>query len=144
MIETNVLRSETNGQAGAPQGETQETIGTWAKETFPGGDDLSPRHAIRLLEEVVELCLAAGARPHAIRGAALGVLGHREDHRSYAESPDKVAFEIADVEIVLRVLAHRRGVNLQAYVDRKMQVNRSRRWKANGDGTGYHVKDGAA
>ena len=41
--------------------ETQKSIGDWAKQTFPGGDDLAPRHVLRLLEEVVELAFAVGA-----------------------------------------------------------------------------------
>jgi NTP pyrophosphatase (non-canonical NTP hydrolase) len=133
--------------------ETQAMIGAWAKRTFPGGDDLSPRHCLRLLEEVIELCLAAGAKHTDVMrttaaqlekaGAVMSLLGGLLD---VSDSPDldKVPEEMADCEIVLRVLAQRRGVDLQAEVDRKMAVNRSRRWAVDGDGTGYHVKEGDA
>jgi hypothetical protein len=127
--------------------ETQATIGRWADATFPGGDPLSPRHVLRLLEEVVELCLASGAshddayvvveRAASIERGKSG-RGYME-HRP--ESPEKVARELADCAIVLDVLAERRGVDLRAEVDAKMKINRGRRWKVNGDGTGYHLGD---
>jgi NTP pyrophosphatase (non-canonical NTP hydrolase) len=121
--------------------ETQETIGRWARATFPGGDDQSPRHCLRLLEEVVELCRAAGASKRKILDTI--TLALRDDlvFRKL-DPPEKIAEEMADVAIVLAVIAHRRGVDLQAEVDEKMRVNRSRTWKSHGDGTGYHVKEG--
>jgi hypothetical protein len=42
--------------------ENQETVYRWIGETFPGTDPESPRKSIRALEEMVELCLASGAR----------------------------------------------------------------------------------
>jgi hypothetical protein len=128
--------------------ETQESIGRWAKETFPGGDDLSRRHFIRLLEEVAELCYAVGCHRaelvEAVRKAAWSLPDRGLDQLREPEPPEKIAAEIADSEIVLRVLAWRRGINLDECVDAKMAINRARRWRVNGDGTGYHVKDGAA
>jgi hypothetical protein len=125
--------------------ETQKTIGDWARETFPGGDDLSPRHCIRLLEEVVELCLAAGATyRECTAGVAKNFIPGMDVSARNPEVPEKVAAEMADCEIVLRVLAERRGVDLQAGVDLKMKINRARSWKSNGDGIGYHVKPPAA
>ena len=44
--------------------------------------------------------------------------------------------EAADVVIVLA-----RHPDLWAAVERKMAVNRARKWRLMGDGTGYHVKD---
>jgi len=41
--------------------ETQDTVGKWAADTFPGADPQSPRTSLRALEEMVELCLASGA-----------------------------------------------------------------------------------
>lgn len=119
--------------------ETQSTISHWMDNTFPGADPESPRKALRALEEMVELCLAAGATRGEIRAtvehAANGVPVH--DSRP---DPDKVPNEAADVVIVLCGLAHQRGFNLHEAIDQKMQINRNRVWMANGDGTGYHVK----
>lgn len=126
--------------------ETQKTIGAWARETFPGGDDLSPRHCLRLLEEVVELCLAAGASQDDVYVTAMNAgdtvckkTGQR--YLDHHPKPAKVPEEMADCAIVLDVLAERRGIDLRAEVDRKMIRNRQRRWQVNDDGTGYHVKD---
>jgi NTP pyrophosphatase (non-canonical NTP hydrolase) len=128
--------------------ETQATIGQWARETFPGGDDLSPRHCFRLLEEVVELCLAAGASHDDVYVTAdiAGEAARKKSGAGYLESrtetPERIAEEMADCAIVLDVLAERRGIDLRAEVDKKMIRNRRRAWKVNEDGTGYHTSEG--
>lgn len=65
--------------------ETQESIYAWMTETFPGMDPNSPRKAIRALEEMVELCLAAGATPTDIHRAVLKGIGDRPDHATYRD-----------------------------------------------------------
>lgn len=122
--------------------ETQKTIGDWARDTFPGGDDLSPRHCLRLLEEVAELCQAAGASGGEILDAVTRPIRDLSLHVGVPEAPQVVAEELADCAIVLAVLAGRRGVDLAAEVDRKMAINRARRWVVRGDGTGYHAREG--
>lgn len=47
--------------------------------------------------------------------------------------------EAADVVILLHRLAGLLGHDLYEQVDAKMQINRARKWKAAGDGTGGHV-----
>lgn len=119
--------------------ENQETIGTWAVSTFGGPPGLTPRHCIRLLEEVVELCLAGGASSHEIRLGVGKVLSRDCFFFDALAAPSKVPEELADAAIILLTLAHRRGVSLQEEVDRKMKVNRfERKWISQGDGTGYH------
>lgn len=44
--------------------------------------------------------------------------------------------EAADVWITLA-----RIPGLQEEVNRKMVINRGRKWRLNGDGTGYHIKE---
>lgn len=130
--------------------ETQASIGKWTAATFPGGDPASPRKALRALEEMVELCLAAGASAsdieEAVDAASLNAraTGFHKRQMFYESRPNpaKVPEEAADVQIVLYALAHQREFDLDAEVARKMAVNRARRWRAMGDGTGYHVKDG--
>lgn len=119
--------------------ETQETVGRWVEETFPGGDPESPRKALRALEECVEMCVAAGAAAIEVREAVSKALAENPHGRR----PEKVAQEAADVLIVLYGLAHLRGFDLSDAIDQKMKTNRQRRWRALGDGTGYHVKEGA-
>lgn len=126
--------------------ETQLSVGAWALETFPGGDPASPRKALRALEEVVELCLAAGASGSDVSKAvadavAREMLGSPQGFFTGKPAPEKVPVEAADVLITLYALAHERGFDIHEHVGAKMKINRSRRWKANGDGTGYHVKE---
>lgn len=49
--------------------------------------------------------------------------------------------ECADVQIVLYVLASRLHIDLDAEVQKKMAVNRARKWKLDGSGCGQHVED---
>jgi hypothetical protein len=126
-------------------GETQESVAGWMDETFPGTDPDSPRKSIRALEEMVELCLASGASFEDIRNAVdRNRRGHRgrDDHDRVPE-PAKIPAEAADVLIMLYGVAGMRGFDLHAEVDRKMAINRGRRWEARGDGTGYHIASGA-
>lgn len=139
---------DASGRIIPDQHETQQTIGGWARETFPGGDSLSPRHCIRLFEEVIELCLAAGAHIEDLeRSFDMETLRWIQRHRAKGvdyerfPEPDKVPEELADCAIVLDVLAERRGIDLRTEVDRKMAINRARKWNVKGDGTGYHTED---
>jgi NTP pyrophosphatase (non-canonical NTP hydrolase) len=53
----------------------------------------------------------------------------------YAEA----GMEAADVVILLHRLAGLLGHELHEQVDAKMEINRARKWKSAGDGTGGHV-----
>lgn len=129
--------------------ETQATIYQWMNETFPGVDPESPRKSIRCLEECIEMCLASGAKYTDIQravasvleknGAVMSLFGGLIDVAGGKFEPDKIPAETADVLIVLYGVAGMRGFDLHAEVDRKMSINRARRWAARGDGTGYHI-----
>ncbi len=116
--------------------ENQASIGEWIDSTFPGGKAHTPRKAVRALEEMVELCIAAGASEDEITSAV-----RKSMIESKGKDSDKVGEEAADVLIVLYGLAHLDGFDIHDKVDSKMTKNRGRKWKPNGDGTGYHVKD---
>ena len=47
--------------------------------------------------------------------------------------------EAADVVILLHRLAGILGLELNEQVDAKMAINRARKWKTTGDGTGSHI-----
>ena len=47
--------------------------------------------------------------------------------------------EAADVVILLHRLAGILGMELDEQVDAKMVINRARKWKPTGDGTGGHI-----
>lgn len=126
--------------------ETQESITEWVLATFPDapGAGLTPRHCIRLLEEVIELCHAAGAtfaeiQESFIRTAFDSLARHGGTWVDPMPAPEKVPEEMADCEIVLASLAGRARIDLGDETDRKMVVNRGRTWAFRGDGTGYHT-----
>jgi NTP pyrophosphatase (non-canonical NTP hydrolase) len=95
--------------------ETSETIHIWAEETFGKVADLSALVA-RARGELDEL-------EQAIRAA----------------DRDEIGREAADVVILLHRLAALAGMDLALQVDAKMAVNRGRKWRGAGDGTGTHV-----
>lgn len=98
--------------------ETQQSIAEWANRTFGPAPSLA-RIAARANEEMAELLRAATA-----------------DRSSLV-----LVEEAADVVIVLYRLAHASGYDLDAMVDAKMRENRTRDWKVDGTGHGYHVRE---
>ena len=100
--------------------ETQVTISDWATRTF--GYPKSLKVSIdRMLDEVEEL--------------------KKLDYKSSEANFDKVADECADIYITMCQVMNVMGYNLHACVNHKMQINRARKWKLKGDGTGQHIKE---
>lgn len=98
--------------------ENQKTISEWASKTF---GNINRIVAIgRMFKEVDEL----------------GEI-NPEDKDSF----EKISNECADILITLYRVAEVHGFDLHACVDHKMQINRARKWKIAGDGTGQHVKE---
>jgi NTP pyrophosphatase (non-canonical NTP hydrolase) len=95
--------------------ETSQSIRIWGDETFGKVADLAALVA-RARGELDELDLAIKANDAA-----------------------EIGREAADVAILLHRLVALAGMDLSAEVDAKMAVNRARRWKPTGDGTGGHV-----
>ncbi len=95
--------------------ETSKTIREWGDATFGKVSDLSALVA-RARGELDELDLAIRTNDTA-----------------------EIGREAADVVILLHRLVALTGMDLAAEVDAKMAVNRARKWKAAGDGTGGHV-----
>lgn len=98
--------------------ETQDTVSRWAEETF-GPASSNARVAARANEEMAELLRALTADDNSPRAVV----------------------EIADVVIILYRLATRLRVDLHTAVDEKMRINRSRQWRLDGSGHGYHVRE---
>jgi len=95
--------------------ETSHTIREWGDATFGEARDLIAL-VVRARGELDELEQALRAKDHAEAGR-----------------------EAADVAILLHRLVALLGSDLSTEVDAKMQINRARKWKAAGDGTGGHV-----
>ncbi len=95
--------------------ETSQTIREWGDATFGEARDLTALVA-RAHGELDEL-------EEALRAGDIAEAGS----------------EAADVVILLHRLVALAGMDLGEQVDAKMAVNRRRKWKAAGDGTGGHV-----
>lgn len=95
--------------------ETSQTIREWGDATFGNARDLTAL-VTRARAEMDEL-------EQALRDGDTAEAGR----------------EAADVVILLHRLAGLLGHDLYEQVDAKMAINRARKWKASGDGTGGHV-----
>lgn len=95
--------------------ETSNTIRVWGDETFGEVKDLAAL-VLRARGELDELA-------EAVRAGDMAEAGR----------------EAADVVILLHRLVALAGMDLNEQVDAKMAINRVRKWKAAGDGTGGHV-----
>ena len=99
--------------------ETQKTISDWATNTF--GYPKSPEIAIqRMLKECKEL---------------------EEKINMEIFSYEQYADEIADIMICGYQAMDTLGFDLHACIDHKMTINRNRKWKLSGDGTGQHIEE---
>lgn len=106
--------------------ETQKTITDWADKTF--GRVTDAREAIRRPIEEMEEFIRLG---EAMRGCDI----HTNTDITY------LLDEAADVVITLYRLASRLHADLHAEIDRKMAINRARKWRRDGTGHGYHIKE---
>lgn len=96
--------------------ETQATISSWADAAF-GVPKSNLRIAVRMQAELSELL----------------------DKLAVNDTDPAAAEEVADIFIVAARLMERLGVDLQAEVQRKMAINRTRRWRLDGSGCGQHL-----
>lgn len=115
------IAREVLEEDGCSRRETQATISAWAEKTF-GAAGSNARAVARANREMAELL----------------------EHVTSDERHPEAAEEIADVVIVLSRVMTRLGVDLQGEIDRKMTVNRARKWRLDGTGHGYHVEDDGA
>jgi hypothetical protein len=97
--------------------ETQQSIAEWAEQTFGPTANLAAI-AARANKEMAELLM----------------------HATTCAPPEVLLEECADVDIILKRFAKVAGGDLNDAVDRKMAINRERRWIRDGHGHGYHRK----
>lgn len=105
--------------------ENQKTISEWGTKTF--GFPKSIQTIVdRMLKESKEL---------------EELMSDKYKNQGSSYHCDRIADECADIYIVMCQVMNTIGYNLHACVDHKMQINRARKWKIAGDGTGQHVKE---
>jgi len=95
--------------------ETQKSISDWAVKTF--GYPTRERSIQRMLEEVEEL--------------------KKVDINNGIQIGD----ECADIYITMCQIASTFGFDLHSCIDFKMDINKHRKWRIVGDGTGQHIKE---
>lgn len=100
--------------------ETPKSVGDWGLATF--GRPTVKAMLDRMQDELAECEYAL--------------------HNSIVEA-DVVAEELADAIIVAYHMGAVMKVDLQAHIDRKMAINRQRKWRIRKDGTGQHIEEGA-
>lgn len=99
-------------------GENSASVVGWVAEAF-GATDNEFRRVARGNEEMAELITKIAS-----------------------EAPtQEIVEEAADVAILLHLICGRRGCDLSAEVDRKMAINRKRKWAVDETGCGYHIKE---
>ena len=126
--------------------ETQETIGKWATENFGRPTPLAVlRRSCDELLESMEVCVVNNLATRTMFSAMRRGLEHLD---KYALPEDKIhklipeiAKELADSMVVNYHAATVMNVDIHDFVDRKMDVNRRRKWKKNADGTGQHIDE---
>lgn len=103
--------------------ETQATVAAWADVTFGEAHSMA-LVAVRANKEMTELLEKAVAF----------------DQHCSGETASACAEECADVVIILMRLCRNVGCDLLEEIEKKMAINRARKWKLDGFGHGYHVK----
>jgi nucleoside 2-deoxyribosyltransferase len=110
-------------------------IARWHEES--GGNFAYPAgHAVRLLREVTELCVATGADFNEIMRAVQAEIRKAQERGEHAD-PTAVPGEWADVAILLKVFEHYAKINGHQAMRTKLDVLWGRRWGAANSGALY-------
>lgn len=126
--------------------ETQETIGKWATENFGRPTPLAVlRRSCDELLEALEVCVINNLATRTMFSAMRMGLEHLDkyalpDDKLHKLTPE-IAKELADSMVVNYHAATVMNVDIHDFIDRKMDVNRRRKWKRNADGTGQHIDE---
>jgi hypothetical protein len=107
-----------------PEHENQKSIHEWCKDTFPRHVGTKGR-AIALIEEAVELGIAAGLSLKEIQ-SAVDVPIFKLAEQTQAGPLESDAGEVADVLLCLYAYAEEAGYDAHKELDAKMRTNRSR------------------
>jgi NTP pyrophosphatase (non-canonical NTP hydrolase) len=114
-----------------PANESQWSISMWAEKTFGQLRNFNTV-AIRTNLEMGELLRACDALDNAVRDGK---------HEAFSKLKAAVAEEGVDVIITLMRIFTTLGVDYRQEINKKMMVNRQRKWTLDGNGTGQHVRE---
>lgn len=103
-----------------------------------GGHFAEPKaHAIRLLREVFELCIAAGASQAEMHEAFSKEMVKGLDRNEFGGNKEALPEEAADVGLLLDVFAKYAGIDQNAEKRKKLSVLWNRAWQADQGGALY-------
>lgn len=103
-----------------------------------GGHFANPMsHALRLLHEVVELCIASGALVPDIYQVLMKEIRKAEERAEFGGDPKALPGEVADCGLLLDVFAKYAGIDQNAEKRKKIAVLWERQWAANNGGALY-------
>jgi hypothetical protein len=93
-------------------------------------------HALKALEEMIELCIASGALPDDVQKVVDKELVKAEQKGEVSSSPNKyrIGEEIADTVICLVICQEVSRVSCSAEIDNKLPILYEREWQPNNDG----------
>lgn len=115
------------------------SVSRWHEES--GGHFAEPAgHALRLLRETVELCIAAGASLDGIYEAMASEVSKAIVRLEVGGDTNAIAGELADCKILLDVFAHHAGINPHEAARKKLDVLWQRDWEADGSGALYRPR----
>lgn len=116
--------------------QLQKDVINWHKNA--GGYSGAPSaHALRLLREVIELCIAAGAVPKDITTTVSDEL--RKEMTENFEHIGKMnvsdlPYECADVQLLLIILASYQQIDLVKMAQHKLDICHERKWQVDSNG----------
>lgn len=105
--------------------ETQKSVHAWIAETFPEWSGKQGR-ALAIIEEAVELGIAAGLSTEQIQSAVNLSVGQAERRAAAGTPVESDEGEVADIQLNLWAYAEERGFSAQDAVDAKMLKNRAK------------------
>lgn len=114
---------------------TESEIMNWHQSQGGSGKRLAG-HALRMLREMVELCVASGASEAEIKMAVRRECDKASDREEFGKAPMGFIEEFVDVgllSVVYRNYFIPRG-SLENEMRRKLDVCRARSWEADADG----------
>ncbi len=101
----------------------------------------SKYHALRLLNETVELCIAAGANGTDIFESVYSEINKEiSKHGELKPSPETILDEVADVAILIEIFAHHTNTSIDDAVANKLKILYNREWRIDEHGVIWRKK----
>ncbi len=101
----------------------------------------SKYHALRLLNETVELCFAAGATENDVYQTIENEVSKEiSKNGEIKPSPETISDEVADVAILIEIFAHHTNTSIDDAVADKLKILYNREWKTDEYGVIWRKK----